>query len=152
MKILYTKKIYFTAKDISALKKIFENARGVIKISAGNISARNVFSQVNPEPHKIENISGVEIEFNPKKTDLSTLMDIFFDEFNPYADNNSGIYYLTGEDEPQIELHMNFIATYDKQMISSSAHLTINDPNSKPVQKCYASAGRLVNFEVENDS
>ena len=154
MKILYTKKIYFTAKDFPTLKKIFTDSRGVMKISAGKISARNVSSQVNITPHEIENIRGVEIEYNPKKTDISTLMDIFFDEFNPYAENNLGVYYAVGEDEPQVELHMNFIATQGKHMAASCAQLTINDPNSNInlTKKCYATAGRLKNFEVEYDS
>ena len=151
---MYTKKIYFTAKDFDTLKKIFADSRGVIKISAGKISARNVSSQVNIEPHEIENIRGVEIEFNPKKTDISTLMDIFFDEFNPYAENNLGVYYAVGEDEPQVELHMNFIATQGKHMVSGCNNLILNDPNSNInlTKKCYAAAGRLKNFEVEYDS
>lgn len=148
---MYTKKIYFTANNFDTLKNIFADIRGVIKISSGKISARNVSSQVDIEPHEIENIRGIEIEFNPKKTDICTLMDIFFDEFNPYAENNLGVYYAVGEDEPQVELHMNFIATQGKHMAAGCNHLIINDPNSNInlTKKCYAAAGRLKNFEVE---
>ena len=148
---MYMKKIYFTAENFDEMKKIFENLSGVEKISAGKISAANVSSQVYPEPHEIENIFGAEIEFNPKKIDVSTLLDIFFENFNPYKENNLGVYYSSREDEPQIELHMNFIATRGKQTVSSCANLTINDPNSNPnfTRKCYASAGRLKNFVAE---
>lgn len=148
---MYTKKIYFTAENFDEMKNIFEKIPGVLKITGGKISAKNVSSQVQPEPTEIENIFGAEIEFNPKKTDLSTLMDIFFENFIPYKENNSGVYYFSGEDEPQVELHMNFIATRGKQMVSSSAHLTINDPNSNPnvLRKCYAKVGRLKNFLAE---
>lgn len=148
---MYTKKIYFTAENFGTLKDTFKKIPGVLKITGGKIYAKNVSSQVEPEPTEIENIFGAEIEFNPKKTDLSTLMDIFFENFNPYKENNSGVYYFSGEDEPQVELHMNFIATRGKQMVSSSAHLTINDPNSNPnlARKCYVKVGRLKNFLAE---
>lgn len=147
---MYTKKIYFTAENFDEMKNVFEKIPGVLKIVGGKISARNVTSQVQPEPHEIENF-GAEVEFNPKKTDLSTLMDIFFENFNPYKENNLGVYYFSGEDEPQIELHMNFVATSGKQMVSSCANLTINDPNSNPnlARKCYVKVGRLKNFVAE---
>ena len=148
---MYTKKIYFTAENFDELKNTFENLHGVLKITSGKISAKNVSSQVQPEPQEIENIFGAEIEFNPKKIDISTLMDILFENFSPYKENNLGVYYSVGEDEPQIELHMNFIATRGKQMVSSCASLTINDPNSNPnlARKCYAKVGRLKNFVAE---
>lgn len=148
---MYTKKIYFTAENFDELKKVFENLCGVEKIVGGKISAKNVSSQVQPELHEIENIFGAEVEFNPKKMDLSTLIDILFEKFNPYKENNLGIYYSSGEDEPQIELHMNFVATKGKQMVSSCANLTINDPNSNPnlARKCYVKVGRLKNFISE---
>ena len=147
---MYTKKIYFTAEDFDEMKNIFEKISGVLNVVGGKISAKNVSSQVLPEPHEIENIFGAEVEFNPKKTDISTLMDIFFENFNPYKENNLGVYYSSGEDEPQIELHMNFIATQGKQMVSSCANLTINDPNSNKnlTRKCYAKVGRLKNFSA----
>lgn len=150
---MYTKKIYFGGVTADELKKIFEKIPGVLKIVGGKIFAENVSSPVFPEPHDVENIFGAEVEFNPKKTDLSTLIDIFFENFNPYKENNFGVYYFSGEDAPQIELHMNFIATRGKQTVSSSAHLTLNDPNSNPnlLRKCYASAGRLKKFFAEEE-
>ena len=148
---MYTKKIYFTSENIDDMKNIFENLHGVEKITSGKISAKNVSSQVQPELHEIENIFGVELEYNPKKIDISTLLDILFENFSPYKENNLGVYYSTGEDEPQIELHMNFIATRGKQMVSSCTNLTINDPNSNPnlTRKCYVKVGRLKNFVTE---
>ena len=141
---MYTKKIYFSG-DLDALQKIFTD---VIKVTSGQISAQNVISYVNPAPRNVENISGVEVEFNPKKIDVSTLLDTLFENLNPYAENNLGVYYSSGEDAPQVELHMNFVANKGKQQVSSSAALTINDPNSKPNRKCYVNFGRLKNFQA----
>jgi len=148
---LYTKKIYFSGGDFNELKKIFVDLRGVVKVTFGTISASNVVSYADPEPRIIEKIFGVEVEFNPKKSDISTLMDELFAAVNPYVENNSGVYYAMGEDAPQVELHMNFIANRGKESVGSNAEITINDPNSNPkrARKCYAMAGRLTNFAAE---
>ena len=142
---MYTKKIYFSG-DLNELQKIFSGVNGVLKISAGYISAQNVISYVNPAPRNLENILGVEVEFNPKKIDVSTLLDTLFENLNPYAENNLGVYYSSGEDAPQVELHMNFVANKGKTLAATSANITINDPNSKITRKCYVNFGRLKNF------
>ena len=153
---MYTKKIYFSGGNVDELQEIFNDVPGVVKTLIGKLSARNVHSYVNHEPQTLENISSVEIEFNPKKMDLSMLMDILFNVLNPYAENNLGVYYSSGEDEPQVELHLNFIANRGKEPVVSKACLTINDPHiDKVVRKCYVKVGRLINFvaapEVEQN-
>lgn len=145
---MYTKKIYFSGGSCHELQEIFEGVPGVLKVTVGNISAINVRSYVNPEPQTLENLAGIEIEFNPKKMDISMLMDVLCTVLNPYSENNIGVYYVTSEDEPQVDLHMNFIANRGKQPAATSAMLTINDTtfNKKLSRKCYACAGRLKNF------
>lgn len=149
---MYTKKIYFSGGNFNELKKIFVDLPGVVNVTFGTISASNVSSYANPEPRDLENIFGVEVEFNPKKNDISTLTDELFAAVSPYADNNSGVYYTMGEDAPQVELHMNFVANRGKQVAASCANLTINDPNSNPklARKCYAAMGKLKNFSAES--
>ena len=146
---MYTKKIYISG-DLNELQKIFSGVGGVLKITAGNFAAQNVSSYVNPAPRNVENISGVEVEFNPKKIDVSTLLDILFGKLNPYEENNLGVYYLSGEDAPQVELHINFIANKGKCPAVTSAALTMNDPNSnkKLLRKCYVNFGRAKDFFV----
>ncbi len=143
---MYTKKIYFSG-DIDELQKVFAGMTGVLSVLSGKLSAKNVHSYVNHEPQTLEGVESVEIEFNPKKTDLSTLMDVLFNVFNPYADKNLGVYYNSGEDEPQVELHLNFIANRGREPVVSKACLTINDPHvDKIVRKCFVKVGRLINF------
>ena len=128
------------------MQEIFADVPGVLNVLVGNLSANNVHSYVNPEPQDLENIQSVEIEFNPKKMDLSMLMDILFNILNPYADKTLGVYYNSGEDEPQVELHLNFIANRGREPVVSKVCLTINDPNSKIVRKCFAKVGRVTKF------
>ena len=145
---MYTKKIYFSGGNFNELKSIFAELKGVVNVTFGSISASNVFSYANPEPRSFENIFGVEVEFNPKKTDISTLMDELFAAIDPYVENNLGVYYTMSEDAPQVELHMNFVANRGKESVGSNAELTINDPNSNPkrARKCYVVFGRLKSF------
>ena len=149
---MYTKKIYFSGGDFNELKKIFVNLNGVINVTFGKICAENVISYVDPTPRDVENILGVEVEFNPKKNDISTLIDELFAVVTPYKENNAGVYYKMGEDAPQVELHMNFIANRGKESVGSDAALTINDPNFNPkrARKCYAVYGRLKSFSADN--
>lgn len=144
---MYTKRIYFSGGNVHELQEIFSDLPGVVNVLIGKLSARNVHSYVNPEFQTIEGVESVEIEFNPKKMDLSMLMDIFFNVFNPYADK-LGVYYNSGEDEPQVELHVNFIANRGKEPVVSKACLTINDPNieQKFSRKCLVKVGRIKNF------
>ena len=144
---MYTKKIYFSGGNIRELQEIFSELPGILSVLIGKLSAKNVHSYVNPELQTLEGVESVEIEFNPKKMDLSMLMDILFNVLNPYADKTLGVYYSSGEDEPQVELHLNFIANRGKEPVVSKACLTINDPNiDKPVRKCFVQVGRLINF------
>ena len=146
---MYTKKIYFSGGNVNDLKKIFSDVVGVVNVSIGTLAAKNVRSYVDFEPRALKDVAGVEIEFNPKKTDLSTLMDILFGAVNPYSDKNSGVYYVSGEDEPQIELYLNFIANRNREPVVSRACLTINDPNiDKAVRKCFVKVGRLVSYKL----
>ena len=144
---MYTKKIYFSGGNVNELQEIFSDVPGVVKVLIGQSSAKNVHSYVNHEPQTLEKIPSVEIEFNPKKMDLSMLMDILFNVLNPYADKTLGVYYNSGEDEPQVELHLNFIANRGREPVVSKACLTINDPHvDKVVRKCFVKVGRLINF------
>ena len=138
---MYTKKIYFSGGDFHELQEVFSGVPGVLNTLVGYIETSNENS-----------INGVEIEFNPKKMDLSMLMDILFTVVDPYT-QETGVYYTSAEDEPQVELHLNFIANRGKQPAVSCVGLTINDPNSNPkfARKCLAKACRLKNFVVAEE-
>ena len=148
---MYTKKIYFSG-DVAELLDIFESVKGILKVTAGEISAQNVISYADRESRSIENLAGVEIEFNPKKIDISTLLDILFNNLNPYEKNNLGVYYSAGEDAPQVEVHMNFVANKGKCPATTGAALIMNDPNSNPrlTRQCYVNFGRFKKFDAAN--
>ncbi len=132
---MFTKKIYFSGENLAI---IFKNLSGVVKILPGIINSK---------------FNGVEVQFNPKKIDLSTLMDNLFAEKNPYAEkNNLGIFYTSQEDEPQIELYINFISTRGKEAAATSAEITINDTTltKNLARRTFVKVERLKNFSAEN--
>ena len=156
---MYTKKIYFAGGSFYELQEVFSRVNGVTEVVAGYIN-----SDVSDPEHgdvlagTTGAAMGVEISFDPKTIDLSGLMDILFTVIDPYAKNKqgdcegpmyrSGVYYVSAEDKPMVEHHMNFIQNRRKALSATGAAITMNDPNHDPVgaRKCYAEAMKLKNF------
>ena len=159
---MYTKKIYFSGGDFHELQEVFRSLPGVQNTRTGYINAESDAGFHRVATGEERAYMGVEVTYNPKKMDLSKLMDVFFAVVNPYLPDGQGIcrgemyragvFYGDVEDEPQVELHLNFIASRGKPPAVSCIGITMNDPNSNPklAQHCYALAERLKNFrEVE---
>ena len=157
---MYVKKIYFSGGSFHELQEVFARVRGVVSTAAGYINAGT------EAPPTYEDVirgrtgaaMGVEVSFDPKQVDISMLIDILFAVVNPYSKDRqgpcegpmyrSGVYYVSAEDEPMVEYHMNFIRNRKKAPAATSAALTINDPNSDPAgaRRCYAECMRIESF------
>jgi len=156
---MYTKKIYFSGGSFHELQAVFSRIRGVCSVTAGYIDSKI------PSPSYEAVLTGatgaamgIEVTYDPKKIDVSSLIDILFAVINPYIKDQqgacagpmyrSGVYYLSSEDEPLIEYHMNFIHNRQKVPAATEAALTLNDPTSDPVgaRRCYATFRRLASF------
>lgn len=156
---MYTKKFYVSGGSFHELQEIFSELPGIENTRTGYINpdgARAVFEDV--ACGKVKAVMGVELDYNPKKIDISTLMDILFAVTNPYSENvqgshvgpmyRCGVYYTTEEDLPQIQLHLNFMANRGNPPAIQGSNLTVNDPLKDP-RKCrrlYARAEKLVSF------
>lgn len=156
---MYTKKICFSGGDFHELQEVFRELPGVVGVRAGYINGREGADYPAVASGRIAACMGVEITYNPKKMDLSKLMDILFAVVNPYAEDGQGkargpmyrcsVYYQDAEDEPQVELHLNFIANRGKPPAATCAGLTVNDPTSNPklMRHCCAQAIPLRSFQ-----
>ncbi len=161
---MYTKKIYFSGGSFYELQEVFSRLPGVVATCVGYINSET------PEPSYEDVVRGmtgaamgVEVSFDPKKVDLSALMDVLFTVTNPYVKDRqgkcegpmyrSGVYYTSAEDEPVIDYHMNFIRNRKKIPAATNAALTVNDPNHDPngPRQCYAEAMRLQSFHPADD-
>ena len=160
---MYTKKIYFSGGDFHELEEVFRGIEGVVETKTGYINARENATFDEIQSGEIDGVMGVEITFNPKKIDLSKLMDLLFAVVNPYVPDGqgkargkmfrAGVFYKDFEDEPQIELHMHFIANRGKPPAATGGKIIMNDPNSDPKlsRHCYALAEHLKSFQIAED-
>lgn len=138
---IYTKKIFFHAKDLSELHEIFSQIDGVLDVKIGKIEPIG-----DLHPDLTDSLDGIRIEFNPKKNDLSQLMDLLFSARDPF-ENPVGIFYEHGEDVPQIDLHLHFAASRGRQLAVTDANLTVNDTDLSAPRKCFKGfLGKIRNF------
>lgn len=157
---MYTKKIYFSGGDFHELQEVFRGLPGVTDTRTGYINADYETDYEEVAAGNVQAYMGVEVVFNPKKMDVSKLMDVFFAVVNPYVPDGqgsargemyrAGVFYADAEDEPQVELHLNFIANRGKPPAVSCIGITMNDPNSNPklARHCYCLAKPLERFQA----
>ena len=74
---MYTKKIYFAGGSFHELQEVFSRVQGVVDTTAGYINAEVEAPQYEDVIRGQTGAAmGVEVSFDPKKVDLSMLMDI----------------------------------------------------------------------------
>ena len=159
MSVVYTKKIYFSGGDFHELQEVFAHVPGVVSTCAGYINGDRDTTYADVAAGEVKAYMGVEVTYNPKKMDISQLLDLLFGVVNPYVPDGqgkargemyrAGVFYVSAEDEPQVQLHLNFIANRGKAPVVGNAGLTVNDPNSNPklARKLCAIAAPLENFQ-----
>ena len=149
MIFLYTKKIYLGWGKAEELPGLFADVRGVEAVILGRITSDS----------EAKEWEGIEISYNPKLTDISTLLDIFFGFVNPYLPErdtaegrhimNGVVCYVSAEDLPQIEMYMTFLAARGKSPQVGSAAITVNDTTRQEIynRRLYAVCLALGNFK-----
>ncbi len=157
---LYTKTVYFAGGSFYELQEVFSRVPGVTATQTGYI---NALTPTLTHEAVLAGVTGaamgVEVTYDPKKIDLSSLMDILFAVVNPYVKDKqgdcvgpmyrSGVYFTSAEDEPIVSYHMNFIRNRKKTPAATEAALTVNDTTQDlaGARRCYAEAMRLQNFQ-----
>ena len=157
---MYTKKIYFSGGDFHELQAVFTDLPGVTETATGYINADEAADYESVVSGKIKARLGIAVTYNPKKIDLSKLMDVLFAVVNPYLPDGQGeargemyrvgVFYGDDEDEPQVELHLNFVAARGKAPTATNAGIIVNDPNSNPqaTRKSYVTAEPMHIFQA----
>lgn len=156
---MFTKTIYLSGGSFYELEELYSHINGVEKVTVGYLNA--AVAKVTYEgvlSGREDAVFGVEVKYNPKVIDLSSLLDIHFTVVNPYVKDQSdelrgdmyrsGVWYNSGEDAVIIDYYMNFIQNRQKTPAATEAKLTMNDPNSQKVnlRRCFAKAGKLQSF------
>lgn len=136
---MYTKKLYVSGGSFHELQAVYDELPGIVDVRAGYINPAN--DNVSYETvcdGTIKAVMGICLEYNPKKIDVSSLLDILFSVADPYSKAQQGpligpmyacgIFYSSMEDIPQIQLHLNFMANRGTLPAVDGSTLTVNDP------------------------
>lgn len=167
---MYTKTIYLSGGDTVGLQQALNGLRGVLKTVRGLAELAGVSPASAPRAAAIatggnsdKNVltrQVLAVTYDPKKTDISTLLDAHFAIASPYLPDGqgtargqefrAGVYYTadSAEDLPQLEYYFYFLAARGKSAVDTGSALTLNDPNSRATARriCYAELCELVNF------
>ncbi|MBF1686554.1 MAG: peptide-methionine (S)-S-oxide reductase, partial [Selenomonas sp.] len=114
------KRICLSGADMYELEEVFRGRRGIVSVRTGYINAAPQTAHEDALTGASGGRVGVEIVYDPKKTDISQLLDLHFSVVTPYSIDGqgyvrgavyrAGIFYESAEDEPQIALYLTFLA------------------------------------------
>ena len=76
MSVVYTKKIYFSGGDFHELQEVFAHVPGVVSTCAGYINGDRDTIYADVAAGEVKAYMGVEVTYNPKKMDISQLLDL----------------------------------------------------------------------------
>ena len=153
------KDLYLAGGPYYGVQEVFSRIKGVVETTAGFANS----SVPNPRKEDVENgkvqaVECVKVTYNPKKIDIGTLLSVFFTIVNPYTDGiqgkctgphyRTGIYYVSGEDTPQITYYMAYYQNRGNSRPVSESCLVFNEyENEKNIRPpIRTEARRLENF------
>ena len=158
-----TKRICLSGADMYELEEVFAGRRGIASVRTGYINAAPEAVHEDVANGAAGGRMGVEIVYDPKKIDISQLLDLHFAFVTPYSIDGqgyvrgsmyrAGVFYESAEDEPQIQLYLTFLAGKGR-CPATGEHLTLNDPNSSADARrvMHATMERLTSFQAADDS
>ena len=156
------KRICLSGADIHELEEVYRGRRGIHSVRTGYINAAENAAHEDVEMGAAGGRMGIEIVYDPKKIDISQLLDLHFAVVTPYSIDGqgyvrgsayrAGVFYESAEDEPQIQLYLTFLAGKGR-CPATGEHLTLNDPNSSAAARrvMHATMERLTSFQPAAD-
>lgn len=159
------KDIYLAGGCFWGVEEVFSRLPGVVATQAG-------YANSDKEAPTYEEVcsgetgaaEAVKVTYNPKKTDLTELLGVFFAIINPYTLNRqgsdvgsqyrTGIYYTHAEDEPFLTHYMNFMRQRGRgPAVDTQAALILNEvPEPGMEKQIRTEMGPLQNFFPAEES
>ncbi len=116
------KELYLAGGSYYDMQEVFSRVAGVEDTVAGFAEGDAAFGDA---------VECVKITYNPKQTDLTTLMKVFFEVVDPYTSAEpryrTGIYYVSNEDLPQLEYFYRFMQLRGAEPSAALGNLIVND-------------------------
>lgn len=132
------KDLYLAGGPFYGIQEVFSRVEHVTDTVAGYANS----AVPNPTKEQVESgktgaVECVKVTYNPKRTDICALLQVFFTIVNPYTDGiqgtcrgpqyRTGVYYTSREDAPQISYYMLFIQNRGQSRPISESCLVMND-------------------------
>lgn len=158
------KEIYLAGGCFWGIEAAFSRVPGVVATEVGyaNSTVENpTYDQVcSGETGAAET---VKVVYDPKKTDLTNLLKVFFAIINPYVKDRqgndvgtqyrTGIYYTMREDEPILEYFMNFMHQRGRGPAITGADMVLNEePDPMHGRRIMTELQPLENFYPAEES
>lgn len=152
------KEIYLAGGCFWGVEAVFSRVPGVVATTVGYANSR--IAQPSYEAVCTGDTGAVEavrVVYDPKKTDLTELLRVFFAIINPYVLNRqgndvgtqyrTGIYYTAMEDEPILEYFMNFMRQRGRGPAVTESDVILNEePDPMSGRSIVTELERLTNF------
>lgn len=124
-------RVYLAGGYVYDLQEVFSRVPGVDNVVAG---------YVNGTCADVEEVLAgdtdaalaIKVEFNPKKVDMGSIVQLFFKLINPFAEPThpkfrTGVYYEYGEDVFQIEYYFRFLRMRGTEPVTTDSAIVMND-------------------------
>lgn len=135
----------YLAGDKALLQELFVQVKGVEEVQAGCATSIDG-----------EKLQGVRISYNPKKQDISGLLQEYCAVVDPFAvkvnpEEQPGIFYSSSEDIMQLEYYARFLQSRGHEPGAALGNLIMNDSITpgqeiRPLQLRF---GRVAGFEAD---
>lgn len=125
--------IYLAGGYVYDLQEVFSRTYGVVNTEAGYVNCSD--AEASKECIAAGNTDAalcVRVEYNPKRTDLGTLLQLFFKLINPFAEPThpkyrTGVYYEHSDDLFQIEYYFRFLRMRGTEPVTTDSNIVMND-------------------------
>lgn len=154
------KDLYLAGGPYYGVQEVFSRLYGVTDTTAGWAnSSEEGLTKERVATGGTGAVECVRVTYNPKKIDISMLLNVFFTVINPYTQGiqgkcsgpqyRTGVYYTSGEDVPQISYYMAFIQTRGLARPMSESCLVVNEFEGEGARrpKVQTEMKRLENFQ-----
>ncbi|MCQ2373325.1 MAG: peptide-methionine (S)-S-oxide reductase [Phascolarctobacterium sp.] len=125
--------IYFAGGYVYDLQEVFSRTLGVEAVEAGyaNCSDANATKEAIAAGQTDAALC-IKVQYSPRKTDLGSLLQLFFKLINPFAEPThpkyrTGVYYEQGEDLFQIEYYFRFLRMRGTEPVTTDSNIVMND-------------------------
>lgn len=127
--------VYLAGGYVYDLQEVFSRVHGVENVVAGYVNG-TCQDQEEVLAGDTDAALAIKVEYNPKKVDVGSILQLFFKLINPYAEPThpkfrTGVFYEYMDDMFQIEYYFRFLRMRGTEPVASESNIVMNDSVTK---------------------